>query len=110
MQGVIGLLYILTTPESEVFSPPLTSLIISNLIMAYYSHKYMKAIQALADGTPSNGSLVFYSHPATVILPDGSLNASSCTEHVVATPDPSPELIPKRKGTTVTYDLLEMLR
>jgi hypothetical protein len=109
MRDLIGLLYILATTGSDNTSPPFTSQIISHLIMAYYSHKYTKAAQTAAVMISPNGSSLFYSQPATAILPDGSFDVSPCTEHVVATAAPAPELIPNRKQTTVAYDLLEML-
>jgi hypothetical protein len=106
MRDLIGVLYILAMTGSDIVSPPLTSQIISHLIMSYYT----KAAQTAAVMTSPNGSSLFYSQPATAILPDGSFDASPCTEHVVATPGPAPEVIPNRKRTSLAYDLLEMLR
>jgi hypothetical protein len=110
MRDLIGVLYILAMTGGDIVSPPSTSQIISHLIMAYYSHKYTKAAQTAAVMISPDSSSLFYSQPATVILPDGSFDASPCREHVVTTPGPAPELIPNRKPTTVAYDLLEMLR
>jgi hypothetical protein len=111
MRDLIGVLYILAVTGGDIMSPPSTSQIISHLIMAYYSHKYTKAAQTPTAVISPNSSSLFYSQPATVILPDGSFDASPCREHVVATPAPAAaELIHNRKQTTVAYDLLEMLR
>lgn len=116
MRGLIGLAYILATTESSIVPPPLTSRIISYLVMAYYSQKSMNIGQAKADSTraPVNppSPSIFYSHPPTVILPNGTLVASSCQERPVLPFSSAPadsELSSKRQSHSVAYDLLDML-
>lgn len=113
MRDILGLLNILLLSGGVLELPPLTSHLLSHLAMAHFTRKYVSSEQpnSLIENSTLSSSLSFYSHPADIIHPDGSLDISSeIKAPIIITAAPVSDIKPNGKSTTLAYDFLDLLQ